>query len=100
MTERQRGMLLDLISEWGGVVNDVYAAPRIAEIRSGLDQTYFAWNGPLTHAPDRNGSSYFRIQGPKLFIEFAPQEPGGDLTMHVHTIYRDPDHAYGRAIIY
>jgi hypothetical protein len=97
MTEPQRTMLLDLISEWAGIVNDAYAAPRMAEIKADLDDTYFAWNGPTTHAPGRNGAAYFRVQGPKLVIEFAPQEPGGDLTMHVHTIYRDPANAYGRA---
>jgi Protein of unknown function (DUF3500) len=44
-------------------------------------------------------SSYFRVQGPKVFIEFSPQQPGGDLTQHVHTIYRDPTNANGRASI-
>ena len=72
--------------------------PRLAEIKAGLDDTRFAWSGPLTRAPDRNGASYFRVHGPTLFIEFAPQAPGGDLTMHAHTIYRDPSNAYGRAL--
>jgi hypothetical protein len=97
MTGLQRGMLVDLISEWAGIVNEAYAAPRIAEIEAGLDDTYFAWSGPTTPEPGRNGAAYFRIQGPKVIIEFAPQEIGWDLTMHVHTIYRDPTNAYGRA---
>jgi hypothetical protein len=97
MTELQRRMLLDLISEWAGIVNDAYAAPRMAEIEAGLNDTYFAWSGPTTPEPGRNGAAYFRIQGPKVIIEFAPQEIGWDLTMHVHTIYRDPTNAYGRA---
>jgi uncharacterized protein DUF3500 len=42
-------------------------------------------------APGKNGTSYYRIQGPKLVIEYAPQ-PGED---HVHTIYRDPTNDYG-----
>lgn len=98
MNARQRVMLLDLISEWACIINDVYAGPRLAEIRAALDDTFFAWSGPTTHVSERNGSSYFRIQGPKVFIEFAPQRVGGDLTMHVHTIYRDPTNAYGRAL--
>ncbi|MCJ2049470.1 DUF3500 domain-containing protein [Methylobacterium sp. J-070] len=98
LTSRQRDMLFDLINEWVGILNDVHAAPRLAEIRAALDETYFAWSGPTTCKPDRNGTSYFRVQGPKLFIEFSPQEPGGDLTMHVHTIYRDALNAYGRAL--
>lgn len=97
MTTQQKALLLDLISEWAGIVNDAYATPRMAEIAAGLDETYFAWSGPTTHAPDRNGSAYYRIQGPKLFIEFSPQGVGGDLTMHVHTLYRDPTNDYGVA---
>jgi len=99
MNERQRAMLLDVISEWAGIVNESYAIPRMAEIKAGLDETYFAWSGPTTHEPGRNGSAYYRIQGPKLVIEFSPQGVGGDPTMHVHTMYRDPTNDYGRAFI-
>ncbi|MFG1412052.1 DUF3500 domain-containing protein [Xanthobacter sp. VTT E-85241] len=98
LDQSQRGLLYDLILEWVGILNDVHAAPRLAEIRNGLEDMYFAWSGPTTREPNRNGASYFRIQGPRLFVEFSPQEPGGDLTMHVHTIYRDPFNAYGRGI--
>ena len=51
LNERQRAMLLDLISEWAGILNNAYAAPRMAEIKAGLDDTYFAWSGPRTHEP-------------------------------------------------
>jgi len=92
-------LLMDLISEWACMVNDFYAGPRLVEIKTTLDETLFAWSGPTTHETGRNGASYFRIQGPKVFIEFSPQQPGGDLTQHVHTIYRDPTNAYGRASV-
>ena len=98
MNERQRTLLLDVISEWAGILNDAYAAPRMKEIKAGLNETYFAWSGPTTHQPGKNGSAYYRIQGPKLVIEFSPQGVGGDLTMHVHTIYRDPTNDYGRRL--
>ena len=74
------------------------AATRMTEIRAGLDQTWFAWSGPTTHEVGHNGTAYYRIQGPNLVIEFAPQRLGGDLTMHVHTIYRDPANDYGRKV--
>ena len=98
MNERQRALLLDVISEWVGIINDTYAASRLAEIRAGLDETYFAWSGPTTHEPGKNGAAYYRIQGPRVIIEFSPQGVGGDLTMHVHTVYRDPENDYGRAL--
>jgi hypothetical protein len=95
MNAKQKEMLLDLISEWAGIINNSYVDARMKEIREGIDETYFAWSGPLTHAKDKNGSSYYRIQGPHVIIEFSPQGMGGDPSMHVHTIYRDPLNNYG-----
>ena len=95
MNEAQRARLLDLIAEWAGIVNDHYAAARMAEVKAGLDDTWFAWSGPTTVEPGKNGLAYYRIQGPKLVIEYAPQ-PGED---HVHTMYRDPTNDYGRALV-
>jgi hypothetical protein len=99
MTDAQRTLLLDVVSEWAGIVHEAYAASRVEEIKAGLNDTYFAWSGPTAHEPNRNGSAYYRIQGPKLWIEFSPQGVGGDPTMHVHTIYRDPTNDYGRAVM-
>ncbi|ETS75641.1 hypothetical protein PFICI_12585 [Pestalotiopsis fici W106-1] len=98
LNQTQQAMLFELIAEWAGILNDVHAAPRLQEIRTDLQDTFFAWSGPSTHEPGRNGASYFRIQGPNLLIEFSPQFPGGDLTNHVHTIYRDPLRSYGRTL--
>jgi hypothetical protein len=95
MNERQRGMLLDLISEWAGIIHESAATARMAEIRTGIGETWFAWSGPTTATPGRNGTSYYRIQGPAVVIEYAPQPLGGDPTLHVHTIYRDPTNDYG-----
>jgi hypothetical protein len=87
LTGPQRTMLLDIVREWAGIMHEAYAEPRMAEIQAGLPQTYFAWSGPTT-----NGSAaYFRIQGPTVLIEYAPQ---GDVD-HIHTIYRDPTNDYG-----
>ena len=91
----QKAALMDLITEWAGIINDAYAAPRLKEIRDDLDETWFAWSGPTTCEPGHNGSSYYRIQGPRLLIEFSPQGVGGDPTLHVHTVYRDPTNSYG-----
>lgn len=98
MNDKQRAMLLDVISEWAGIVQDSAAAARMAEIKAGLGETWFAWSGPTTVAPGRNITAYYRIQGPKLVIEYAPQRLGGDLSNHVHTIYRDPTNDYGRRV--
>ena len=93
MNEAQRTMLLDLVAQWASSVNDRYAAARMEEIKAGLDETWFAWSGPTTVEPGKNGTAYYRIQGPKLVIEYAPQHEAD----HVHTMYRDPTNDYGRA---
>ena len=87
LSPAQQTMLLEIVREWAGIQNDAFATPRMAEIRTNLPDTYFAWSGPTT-----NGSAaYFRVQGPTLHIEYAPQR---DVT-HIHTIYRDPTNDYG-----
>ncbi len=96
MTERQRAMLLDVMTEWAGIVNQSEAASRMAELKADLDETWFAWSGPTTVEPGRNITAYYRIQGPHVVIEYAPQTLGGDPGLHVHTMYRDPTNDYGR----
>jgi len=92
MNVSQQAMLLDLVGEWAGIVHEQAAAARMAEIKANISSTWFAWSGPTT-----NGTpAYYRIQGPTLVIEYAPQPLGGDPTMHIHTIYRDPTNDYGK----
>jgi hypothetical protein len=96
MNERQRAMLLDVIAEWAGIVHESAAAARMAELKADINETWFAWSGPATVTPGSNITAYYRIQGPHLVIEYAPQRLGGDPALHVHTMYRDPTNDYGR----
>jgi hypothetical protein len=98
MNEHQRAVLLDLISEWADIIHESAAAARMAEIKADLNDTWFAWSGPTTVTPGRNITAYYRIQGPRVVIEYAPQRLGGDPSMHVHTMYRDPTNDYGRKL--
>jgi hypothetical protein len=98
MNDRERAMLLDVISEWAGIIHESAAAARMAQLRDDINQTWFAWSGPTTGTPGKNITAYYRIQGPHLVIEYAPQTLGGDPSMHVHTMYRDPTNDYGRGL--
>jgi hypothetical protein len=90
-TVAQKDMLLGLIGEWVNILPGDAARARMRAIKDKLDDTYFAWSGPTT-----NGSPvYFRVQGPTLIIEYAPQQ-GVD---HIHTILRDPTDDYGQKIL-
>jgi hypothetical protein len=98
MTEHQRAMLLDVISEWAGIIHESAAATRMAELKADINETWFSWSGPTTATPGKNITAYYRIQGPHLVIEYSPQNLGGDPAMHVHTMYRDPTNDYGRGL--
>ncbi len=97
MNDQQRAMLLDLISEWADIIHESAAAARMAELKADINGTWFAWSGPTSATPGSNITAYYRIQGPHLVIEFAPQRLGGDPSQHVHTMYRDPTNDYGRS---
>ena len=97
MNADQQAAFLKLIGHYTGLGNDTTAAARTAEVQSTLDQTSFAWYGPTT----KGSAAYFRVTGPTIVIEFAPQgggQPGstsGATNAHIHGIYRDPTNDYG-----
>jgi len=92
-------VLMALVGECVRVADDAAAAARMKEIESTIAETYFAWSGP----PTKEGGAYFRIQGPAVVIEYAPQAlqtrgPDG-APEHIHTIYRDPTNDYGARLV-
>ncbi len=89
-TPPQRSILLALVREWVGILDDQAARAKMAEIEAGLADTYFAWAGPTTNGK----GAYFRVQGPAVFIEYAPQGSGDANVNHIHTIYREPANDY------
>lgn len=88
LRDNQRAVLLDLIGAWVHILPNDAAASRLAALEAKMDDTYFAWYGPTA----KGSAAYFRIQGPALLIEYAPQGS----THHIHTIIRDPNNDYGK----
>lgn len=91
----QQAMLLDLVAEWSGIIHAAAAAEKMAEIKADLKDTWFAWSGPT----EPGSAAYFRVQGPTVVIEYAPQKLGGDPTQHIHTMYRDFTNDYGKKLV-
>lgn len=89
----QKALLVALIRTRVGMLNDEDAALKMTEIEAALDDTYFAWAGPTA----AGSAAYFRVTGPKLFMEYSPQSMGGTATNHTHAMYRDPTNDYGAA---
>lgn len=88
---RQRGLLLALIEERIGILNDTHSEIAMKRISARLRENYFSWFGPTT----TGSAAAFRIQGPLAIIEYAPQRVRGNAVNHIHAIYRDPSNEYG-----
>lgn len=96
----QQALVTAAIEEWvrdyaDFVSDDLMAAYTSAEA---FGETYVAWGGSGS-APDvtRNGT-YFRIDGPRVWIEVACQNGVVLSGTHYHTIYRDRLGDYGGAL--
>ena len=91
LTEPQTVLLKRLISERVGLLNDEDAKDRLEAIDTQLSEIRFSWRGPI-----KAGSpAYYRVQGPTFFLEYAPQQMGGDPNEHVHAMYREFANDYG-----
>lgn len=86
---RQR--LLDAVHLRVGLLPERDAEARMAEAQADLGETWFAWQGD----PEGGGPIYYRIQGPRLLVEFSTQGDLGSERGHFHTMYRDPTNEYG-----
>jgi hypothetical protein len=93
MTEPQRTQFLAVIQARLDILYADDLARAMADVHAHLDETYFAWYGPASEL----GAAYFRITGPTVSIEYAPQDNDGDATDHAHNMYRDPTNEYGAA---
>jgi hypothetical protein len=94
LDEAQRALLVQIIAARVNLLNDEDAAVELARLVARLDDTTFAWFGPT----ERGGVASYRVQGPEVFIEYAPQGSGPGANEHVHAIYRDARNDYGRAL--
>jgi hypothetical protein len=102
LTSQQRAALLRVAAEYIGNMDDGHAKIRMAEIEAKLDETYFAWIGPVAD----DAVFYYRIQSPVVLIEFDHQLPialPGDRVpsrRHVHTVVRTPNgNDYGKDLL-
>lgn len=93
-------LLVDVISEYIGNMDDGHARVKMDEVRQNLPRTHFAWIG------DPNGVFYYRIQSPVLLIEFDHQSPVAlarsrvPTRQHVHTVVRTPNgNDYGKDLL-
>lgn len=103
LSENQKTLLLDVISNWIGLADSETTAQTLAEIEETLDDTYINWSGATDYDMTSGDGIYFQISGPDVYIEFSNQQgsAGADVEGvvtggwgHIHTIYRDPSNDY------
>ncbi len=102
LNDKQRSLLLAVIQEYVGNMDDGHAKVKMSEVIEHLDRTYFAWIGRTK--PD--SVFYYRIHSPVVLIEFdherrvAPfrsREPSRD---HIHAVIRTPNgNDYGKDLL-
>ena len=99
LTPPQRQLLLDLIEEYVGNMDDGHAKIRMEEVKAHLDETFFAWIGDTD-------VFYYRVHSPVILIEFDHQGPvaleGPRVASrrHVHSVVRTPNgNDYGKDLL-
>jgi len=102
LTQPQRQLLLDLIEEYVGNMDDGHAKIRMEEVKAHLDETFFAWIGDT--GPE--AVFYYRVHSPVILIEFDHQGPvaleGPEVASrrHVHSVVRTPNgNDYGKDLL-
>jgi len=102
LTQPQRQLLLDLIEEYVGNMDDGHAKIRMEEVKAHLDETFFAWIGDT--GPE--AVFYYRVHSPVILIEFDHQGPvaleGPQVASrrHVHSVVRTPNgNDYGKDLL-
>jgi hypothetical protein len=103
LTPAQQRLLLELVAEYVGNMDEGHARVKMEEVRAHLDDTYFAWIGGT--GPD--DAFYYRVQSPVILVEFDHQGPialSGPRDVptreHVHTVVRTPNgNDYGKDLL-
>ena len=102
LDDAQKQLLLAVIKEYVGNMNDGHAKVKMSEVKEHLDRTYFAWIG------DTKSDSvfYYRIHSPVILIEFdherrvAPFRSAEPTRDHIHAVIRTPNgNDYGKDLL-
>jgi hypothetical protein len=104
-TAEQKALLIDLIAEYTGNMEDGHADVALADITARLDETWFAWVGDMAD----DSVFYYRIHSPVILIEFDHQTPVGlghlhprgvPFLEHIHAVVRTPNgNDYGKDLL-
>jgi hypothetical protein len=93
MSAAQRQVLVGLIRQYVDRLPEEVAGAQAARVLGAdLGAMHFAWAG----GAERGQPHYYRIQGPRLLIEYDDTQ---DNANHIHAVYRDPEGDFGRDLL-
>jgi hypothetical protein len=85
----QRELLRSIVAVYVSRLPDELAEVEMAKYtEDALGELSFAWAG----GPERGVPHYYRVQGPRLLIEYDNAQSAGN---HAHSVWRDPDGDFG-----
>jgi Protein of unknown function (DUF3500) len=88
----QKKLVTAAIQAYVGDLNDAAATKLMAKYESELDQTRIGWSN---NTGPTDESSYLRIDGPSVWIEFINTRSPSTPNIHYHSVYRDKTNDYG-----
>jgi hypothetical protein len=93
LTASQRGLLREIVSVYVSRLPAELAETELARYTDErLATLAFAWAGP----GERGQPHYYRVQGPRLLIEYDNAQRAGN---HAHSVWRDPEGDFGADIL-
>jgi len=90
MLPQQRQLLAGLVGQYLGRLPAPVAAAETDRVAGeALEAVHFGWAG----SGDPGRPHYYRVQGPRLLIEYDNVQDGAN---HAHTVWRDPEGDFGQ----
>jgi hypothetical protein len=93
LSRSQRGLLKQIVIAYVDRLPDDLAGVETAKYTdAALGNLFFAWAGGV----ERGVPHYYRVQGPRLLIEYENAQRAGN---HAHSVWRDPDGDFGMDVL-
>jgi hypothetical protein len=92
LNDSQRKLVTQAIEAYVGDLADPAAGKLLAKYESEYSQTRIAWSNNTGPSDE---SSYLRIDGPSVWIEFVNTRSRSTPDIHYHSVYRDKTNDYG-----
>jgi hypothetical protein len=93
LTADQRGLLMELIDVYIGLMADDIAGQRMQRLMtSDTGRITFAWAGSI----EPGEPHYYRVQGPTFLVEYDNTQNEAN---HIHSVWRDFDGDFGRDLL-